>query len=83
MENLDNEFGFDGVEGVGMDREETPTPKKRKRVAKPKATASAKLNKIDKVKMFYDRCGGDANRLAAQLGYDKAVVEQIIRDENL
>ena len=33
--------------------------------------------------MFYDRCGGNANKLAAQLGYDKAVVEQIIRDENL
>jgi len=82
MENLDNEFGFDGVEGVGMDREETPTPKKRKRVAK-KPVAKSKLSKTDRIKMFYDRCGGDANRLAAQLGYDKAVVEQIIRDENL
>jgi hypothetical protein len=83
MEDLDNnEFGFDKVEGIGMDREETPTPKKRKRVAKTPVT-KAKLSKTDRVKMFYDRCGGNANKLAAQLGYDKAVVEQIIRDENL
>ena len=81
MEEIDNEFGFDKVEGIGMDREETPKPKK-KRIAK-KPVAKAKLNKVDRVKMFYNRCGGDANKLAAQLGYDKAVVEQIIRDENL
>ena len=75
MEELEN------LEGIGMDREETPKPK-RKRV-EPKPIAKAKVTTIDKVKMFMGRCNRNANCIAAQIGVSKQVVEQIIRDENL
>lgn len=77
MEELDN------IEGIGMDREETPKPKKKRIAKKPKPITSAKLNTVDKVKMFWKRCDGNANKLAAQIGVSKSVIEQIIRDENL
>lgn len=78
MEDLDN------IEGIGMDREEeTPTPKRKRKVVEATPVTKSKLTTVDKVKMFYGRYNGSANLIAAQIGVSKEVVEQIIRDENL
>ena len=85
MEELNN------LEGIGMDRDfidmesdtQVEKPKRPRKVVDAKPIAIAKSTTVDKVKMFMARCNGDANYIAAQLGINKAIVEQIIRDENL
>jgi len=85
MEDLDN------LEGIGMDRDfidmesdtQPETPKRKRKVVEPKPVATAKQTTVDKVRMFMARCNGNSNCIAAQLGINKSIVEQIIRDEKL
>ena len=58
-------------------------PKRTRKVVEPKPIAKAKTTTVDKVKMFMGRYNGDANRIAAQIGVSKHIVEQIIKDEKL
>lgn len=65
------------MEDLMNNEELAPKPKKAK-------VAEVVVNPdVEKVRMFYGRCQGNANRIAAQTGLSKAVVEQIIADGNL
>ena len=63
MKDLDN------IEGIGMDREETPTPKKKSKVVKRDAFEEKVIN------MSYQF---NSNIIAAMLMIPKARVEEII-----
>ena len=50
---------------------------KRKKKAKPRHPMA------DKVAVFYGRYNGDLNRIAASLMISKALIEEILKDENI